>query len=75
MLTDTRIDRLNLPGIDGAYAAPIAKIGEQLTRQLALNMPLYSFREDALRYAGIRFIPTTIMTTAHSLVVTFEPEK
>lgn len=75
VLTDTRIDRLNLQGMDNAYAGQLAKIGDQLTRQFLDNLPLYNFKADDFQYAGARFTPTRITTGSNALVVTFEPAK
>ena len=75
VLTDTRIDRLNLQGIDNAYAGQLARIGDQLTQQFLNNLPLYTFKPGDFSYAGARFTPTRITTGSNSLVVTFEPAK
>ena len=37
--------------------------------------PIYTFKPDELRYAGVQFVPTRIQTTGNGLTVTFEPVK
>jgi hypothetical protein len=39
-----------------------------------LDIPVYSFRMDQLRYAGVQYVPTRITTTATGLRVSLEPE-
>jgi len=38
-------------------------------------MPVYTFEQKDLRYAGVQFVPTRIQTTRSGLVVTLEPAK
>lgn len=74
-LTEPRLDRLTMDGMDDAYAAQVTQIGNLLARQLLANVPLYTFKPDDLRYAGAAFMPTKIGTKPEQLVVTFEPVK
>ncbi len=37
------------------------------------DMPLYHFRPEDLRYAGVQFVPTRISASARGLVVAVEP--
>ena len=43
--------------------------------QLMHETPIYTFKPDELRYAGVQFVPTQIRTTGNGLTVTFEPVK
>jgi hypothetical protein len=38
-----------------------------------LDIPVYSFRMEELRYAGVQYVPTRIATTANGLRVSLEP--
>jgi hypothetical protein len=74
-LQEARLDSLVLDGLDNTYAAQVTQIGNLLARQLLTNLPLYTFKPEDLRYAGVAFMPTRIGTRAENLVVTFEPVK
>jgi hypothetical protein len=75
ILADPHMDKFALDGVDTLYTDQLAKIGGLLAAQLLKDVPLYTFKPEDFRYAGINFIPTKINTKANSLVVTFEPAK
>lgn len=72
-LTEPKLDKLTLNGLDDTYAAQVTQIGNLLARQLLASVPLYIFKPEDLRYAGVAFMPTKIGTKPESLVITFEP--
>jgi hypothetical protein len=74
-MTDTRVDQLELDGADGAHQRQLAKVANVVLDKVIRDVPLYSFRMEDLRYAGVQFVPTRISTTSNSLVVTLEPVK
>jgi Protein of unknown function (DUF1439) len=74
-LAEPRLDSLALNGLDDTYAAQVSQIGNMLASQLLTNLPLYTFKPEDLRYAGVAFMPTRIGTKPENLVVTFEPVK
>lgn len=74
-LQEPKLDSLVLDGLDNTYAAQVTQIGNLLAHQLLTNLPLYTFKPEDLRYAGVAFMPTKIGTRAENLVVTFEPVK
>lgn len=74
-LADPRVERLTLDGVDAARQRQFAKILNQVTDPFVVNLPLYTFRPEDLRYAGLQFVPTRIATTPGALVVTFELAK
>ncbi len=74
-LQEPKLDSLVLDGLDNTYAAQVTQIGNLLARQLLANVPLYTFKPEDLRYAGVAFMPTRIGTKPENLVVTFEPVK
>jgi hypothetical protein len=75
ILQEPKLDSLMLNGLDDTYAAQVTQIGNLLARQLLTNLPLYTFKPEDLRYAGVAFMPTKIGTRPENLVVTFEPVK
>ncbi|GAC1329052.1 MAG: DUF1439 domain-containing protein [Collimonas sp.] len=74
-LLEPKLDSLMLDGLDNTYAAQVTQIGNLLAHQLLANVPLYTFKPEDLRYAGVAFMPTRIGTGPENLVVTFEPVK
>ena len=74
-LAEPKLDSLLLNGMDDSYAAQVTQIGNLLARQLLASLPLYTFKPEDLRYAGVAFMPTRIATKPENLVVTFEPVK
>jgi hypothetical protein len=75
ILAEPRLDKFTVDGVDTIYANQIAKIGGLLAEQILKDVPLYTFKPEDFRYAGMAFIPTKINTRPNSLVVTFEPAK
>lgn len=75
ILNDTTLDKVALDNMDGAYNGQATQIGGLLARELLQTIPLYSFKPEDLRYVGVTFVPTKIVTKADRLVVTFEPQK
>ncbi|QRX81032.1 DUF1439 domain-containing protein [Glaciimonas sp. PAMC28666] len=75
ILTNTRLDRITLANLDGAYSEQATQIGGLLARELMQSVPLYSFKPEDLRFVGVTFVPTKIVTRTDRLVVTFEPQK
>ncbi|MQR01295.1 DUF1439 domain-containing protein [Glaciimonas soli] len=75
VLNDARVEKLALDGMDKAYSGQTAQIGSALVGELLQRVPLYTFKPDDLRFAGVSFLPTKIVTQSDKLVVTFEPQK
>lgn len=75
VLAEPRVEGLNINGLDPAYSGQATRIGSFIAEQLLMDMPLYSFRPEDLRYAGTSFIPTGIAMRQDAVVVTFEPVK
>ena len=74
-LREASIDRLTLDGVDDAGRRQFAKAASLVADQIIRDLPLYSFRPEDLRYAGVQFIPTGIVARPGALVVNFEPVK
>ncbi|KAF3997465.1 DUF1439 domain-containing protein [Glaciimonas immobilis] len=75
VLNDARLDKVALDNLDTAYSGQAMQIGNLLARELLQSVPLYRFKPEDLRYVGVTFAPTKIVTKADRLVVTFEPQK
>jgi hypothetical protein len=74
-MTDARVDRFDLDGIDSNASRQFTKIANVVMDNVVRDVPVYSFRMEDLRYAGVQFVPTRIATTGSGLVVTLEPVK
>lgn len=75
MMADPRVDNFNLDGIDVGRQRQLEKVVNVLIEKVVTDIPVYSFRTEELRYAGVQFVPTRIRTTRSGLVVTVEPVK
>jgi hypothetical protein len=74
-MTDARVDRFALDGVDESSQRQFTKLANVLMDKVVLDVPVYSFRMEDLRYAGVQFVPTRIVTSNSGLVVTLEPVK
>jgi hypothetical protein len=74
-LTDARVDRFDIEGIDAGRARDLRHAADLLVSQLVRDLAVYTFHPDDLRYAGVQFVPTRLETVPGALVVTLEPVK
>lgn len=72
-LAEPRIERFAVSGIDESVQRQLARAANGLLGRAILDIPVYSFRMDELRYAGVQYVPTRIATTANGLRVSLEP--
>jgi hypothetical protein len=74
-MADPRVDRLDIAGANLSGQRELAKIASFVMDEVVRDVPLYSFRTEDLRYAGVQFVPTTIHTVPGALRVRLEPVK
>jgi hypothetical protein len=74
-LTDARVDRFDIEGIDAGRARDLRHAADLLVSQLVRDLAVYTFHPDDLRYAGVQFVPTRLETVPGALVVTLEAVK
>jgi ABC-type sugar transport system ATPase subunit len=72
-LQDARIDRFQLDALDARTQQQVAAVADVLANKLVRDVPLYTFRVEELRYAGVQFVPTSIRTTPQGLLIHIEP--
>ena len=72
-LAEPRLERFAISGLDESVSRQLARAANGLLDQAILDIPVYSFRMDELRYAGVQYVPTRIATTATGLRVSLEP--
>ena len=74
-INEPRVERFTLDGVDENRQHQLNKIAGMLVDELVRDLPLYAFRPEDLRYAGVQFAPTRISATERGLVVTVAPAK
>jgi hypothetical protein len=72
-LAEPRLERFAISGMDESVSRQLSRAANGLLDQAILDIPVYSFRMDELRYAGVQYVPTRIATTATGLRVSLEP--
>ncbi|MFC5459792.1 DUF1439 domain-containing protein [Massilia niabensis] len=72
-LTEPRIERFAVNGIDESVQRQLARAANGLLDRALPDIPVYSFRMEELRYAGVQYVPTRIATTTNGLRVSLEP--
>jgi len=73
MMAEPRVDRLQLGNPEAERQ--LTRVANGLIDTVARDMPVYTFEQKDLRYAGVQFVPTRIQTTRNGLMVTLEPAK
>lgn len=73
-LAEPRLERFAITGLDASVSRQLSRAANGLLDKAILDIPVYSFRMDELRYAGVQYVPTRITTTATGLRVSLEPE-
>jgi hypothetical protein len=74
-LRDTHLDRFAIDGMEGDRARELGRAADVLLHGLVQDVPVYTFRPDDLRYAGMQFVPTRLETGRDALFVTLEPAR
>jgi hypothetical protein len=72
-LAEPRLERFTISGMDESVSRQLSRAANGLLDRAVLDIPVYSFRMDELRYAGVQYVPTRIATTATGLHVSLEP--
>ena len=73
MMAEPRVDQLRLGNPEAERH--LTRVANGLIDTVARDMPVYTFDQKELRYAGVQFVPTRIQTTQRGLLVTLEPVK
>ena len=75
MMGEPHVDRFVVDGMDEARQRQMGKVANILVDKVIRDVPVYNFRMEDLRYAGVQFVPTRITTTPDALVITLEPAR
>jgi hypothetical protein len=73
MMAEPRVDRLQLGNPEAERR--LTSVANGLIDNVARDLPVYTFDQSDLRYAGVQFVPTRIQTTRTGLLVSLEPAK
>lgn len=73
MMAEPRVDHLRLGNPEAERQ--LTRVANGLIDTVARDLPVYTFDQNDLRYAGVQFVPTRIRTTRTGLQVTLEPVK
>ena len=71
---EPHVDSFTLSGIDPSRQQQLAGAANNLMGKLVRDIPVYNFRLEDLRYAGVQFVPTHLVTTRTGLLVTLAPQ-
>lgn len=74
-MLDPSLDGLHIDGIEATRQQQVAMLVNALLSKSIRDVPVYHFRMEDLRYAGVQFVPTSIRTTPDALVIHIEPQK
>jgi hypothetical protein len=72
-LADARLDNFIVDGMDERTQGRLGAVGNVLADSLIRDLPLYTFKPEDLRYAGVQFQPTYIRATDRGLLIHLEP--
>lgn len=75
MMTEPRVENFVLSGIEGGRQQQLKGAANKLMDKLVRDVPVYNFRLEDLRYAGVQFVPTRLRTTRTGVMVTLEPAR
>ena len=72
LMADPGVDSFVVEGVDQSRQRQLLKVANALMEKVVADIPLHQFRPEELRYGGVQFVPTRIVTSARGLVVTVE---
>ena len=75
LMADPHVDQFVIDGMDERGQRQLGKVANLLMNKVVRDVPVYSFRMEDLRYAGVQFVPTRINARPDALVITLEPAR
>jgi hypothetical protein len=73
LLTEPHVDRFVVDGVDESRQRQLGQVANVLVNKVIRDVPVYSFRMEDLRYAGVQFMPTQISSRPDALLIRIEP--
>lgn len=74
-LGEVRVDKVDIDGVDEGRQRQFSQVANLMVERLVKDLPVYTFKPEDLRYAGMKFAPTKIVTTPTALLIHVEPVK
>lgn len=74
-LGEVRVDKVDIDGVDEARQRQFGQAANLMVERLVKDLAVYNFKPEDLRYAGVQFAPTRIVTTPTALLIHVEPVK
>lgn len=72
-LSDAQVERFAVDGIPEKQQRQLAGAANIIADKLIRDVPLYSYKPEDLRFAGVQFQPTSIRSAPGALVLVIEP--
>ena len=72
-LRDARVDDFRLDGVSPNAQRHLTRLANVLLANVYSDIPVYTFRPEDLRRAGVQFRPTRVRIARDAIVVTLEP--
>lgn len=72
-LRDARVDDFRLDGMSPNAQRNLTRVANVLLANVYSDIPVYTFRPEDLRRAGVQFRPTRVRIAGDAIVVTLEP--
>ncbi len=73
MLAEPVVEGFSVSGMDSGQQRDLQKVANTLMNKVMIDVPLYQFRPEDLRYGGVQFVPTRIVTTPRGILVSLVP--
>ena len=73
MLTESKVDKLDLQGLGGKYSELLSVLGAKLGSELLDNIPLYTLKPEELKSGNTYYTPKLLKVTDGALQVTLTP--
>lgn len=73
MLAEPVVEGFSVTGLDGSGQRDLQRVANTLLNKVMIDVPLYQFRPEDLRYGGVQYVPTRISTTPRGILVSIAP--
>ncbi len=73
MLVESKIESLRVDGVDAN--GKFGKLGSFIADRIFRDTPLYRYKEEDLRVAGVQFVPVAVVIREQDVVINLEPMK
>jgi len=74
-INDPQLDAMHIDGVDASRQQQFGMLANALIGKTIRDVPVYNFRMEDLRYAGVQFVPTGIRTSPDAVIIHVEPAK